>query len=388
MPEIWLNYGPTDVVLDIKAENLEQQIDSEGQVLEQQEIIEILDVLDLSKPIDLVVLHDSVAVRTIITCLHMLCEQKSMSVFPVLLADRATIKSIKPGLPEGVTIHEFGNNHPISSIPLPISIIQNGSSDTDVHVNTDHTNQNLVFLAETEFDGLFGYQTVATRLLRMFDPDSMLSAYAKRDGNLPSPGKYTASLTEAKKFVDKFEIKSIELVATSKGITGITIGHPSQTTIPTAKKLESGSIREIGEHKSMIVSTGKTASNYTLSSSLASLWNCSSPIKKNGVCILVAECTYGLGGEAIQRHIENRLSIEQIVNPSVYLNGMEDLLFLSSMRDRFQIGLVSILPDLYTKKLGMIQLQGVTQSLAYILKTQGSRQKVSIVSDGARILLR
>jgi len=27
MPEIWLNYGPTDVVLDIKAENLEEKID-------------------------------------------------------------------------------------------------------------------------------------------------------------------------------------------------------------------------------------------------------------------------------------------------------------------------------------------------------------------------
>ena len=31
MPEIWLNYGITDVVLDIRAENLEQKIDSEGE---------------------------------------------------------------------------------------------------------------------------------------------------------------------------------------------------------------------------------------------------------------------------------------------------------------------------------------------------------------------
>ena len=28
MTEIWLNYGMTDVVLDIKAENLEQKIDT------------------------------------------------------------------------------------------------------------------------------------------------------------------------------------------------------------------------------------------------------------------------------------------------------------------------------------------------------------------------
>ena len=30
MPEIWLNYGVTDVVLDIKAENLGHQIKNTG----------------------------------------------------------------------------------------------------------------------------------------------------------------------------------------------------------------------------------------------------------------------------------------------------------------------------------------------------------------------
>ena len=33
MPEIWLNYGQTEVVLDIKAENLEQKITAEGKTL-------------------------------------------------------------------------------------------------------------------------------------------------------------------------------------------------------------------------------------------------------------------------------------------------------------------------------------------------------------------
>jgi len=33
MPEIWLNYGSTDAVLDIKAENLEEKIDVRGKTL-------------------------------------------------------------------------------------------------------------------------------------------------------------------------------------------------------------------------------------------------------------------------------------------------------------------------------------------------------------------
>ena len=59
MPEIWLNYGITDVVLDIRAENLEQKIDSEGKILEDSVINEKLNTLDLSKPMELVVLHHS-----------------------------------------------------------------------------------------------------------------------------------------------------------------------------------------------------------------------------------------------------------------------------------------------------------------------------------------
>ncbi len=63
MPEIWLNYGMTDVVLDIKAENLEQKIDTTGKTLSDSEIESKLEPLDLSKPMELVVLNTSESVK-------------------------------------------------------------------------------------------------------------------------------------------------------------------------------------------------------------------------------------------------------------------------------------------------------------------------------------
>ena len=38
MPEIWLNYGTNEVVLDIKAENLEQKTEINGTNLSDSEI--------------------------------------------------------------------------------------------------------------------------------------------------------------------------------------------------------------------------------------------------------------------------------------------------------------------------------------------------------------
>ena len=76
MPEIWLNYGKTEVVLDIKAENLEQKIDVEGKTLSDSEIESKLDVLDISKPIELVVLNTSKSVKKILSILFSKYEQK------------------------------------------------------------------------------------------------------------------------------------------------------------------------------------------------------------------------------------------------------------------------------------------------------------------------
>ena len=46
------------------------------------------------------------------------------------------------------------------------------------------------------------------------------------------------------------------------------------------------------------------------------------------------------------------------------------------------------MPEFYVKKLDMISLPGIKYSMDYILKTQGARQKVAVVNDGARLFLR
>ena len=360
MPEIWLNYGITDVVLDIRAENLEQKIDSDGKILEDSAINEKLSSMNLSKPMDLVVLHNSRSIQKIISSLFTICEQKSLP-FPNVLAEKRIMNQVKAGMPEGSSINEFENN--------------------------ELSNSNLVFVGEMEFDGLFGYETISTRLIKKFGQDNMLSAYAKRKGNLPTPGQPTESLEEAKKFSNNFEIQGIEIVANSKGIVDFSIGHPSET-LSLSKTLESFAIQDIEKQKSMIISTGKDSSNDTLSKSLSSLWNCSNAIQNGGLAILVAECKAGLGTDALQQYIEGRFPMEKLQNPTKYIEGMEDLLFLTEVQKNFQIGLVSILPEFYAKKLNFITLSGIKDSMDYILKTQGARQKVAVVADGARILPR
>ena len=141
-------------------------------------------------------------------------------------------------------------------------------------------------------------------------------------------------------------------------------------------------------HKTFILSTGKDTSNQTLSKSVSTLWNCNSIVKNQGLVILLAECLNGLGSESFHQFIDGRLSIEKIKNASQYVDGMENLLYLNEIHKKMQAGLVSILPETYVKKFNMIPFDGVKKGMDYILKNQGIRQKVQIVEDGARTLLR
>ncbi|HET6459010.1 MAG TPA: transcriptional regulator, partial [Nitrosopumilaceae archaeon] len=249
------------------------------------------------------------------------------------------------------------------------------------------SNSNLVFIGEIEFDGLFGFNTVSTKLVRRFGKDHMLAAYEKRKGNLPAPGEDLQTFTVAQKFTDTFDISAIEIVANSLGVVDLSVGHPS-TTSSISKSLSSIAINEVGKHRAMIISTGKESSDQTFGRSLSSLWNCFEGIKEEGLAILLTECHNGVGSEAIQQYIEGRMSLDRLKSPAKYVDGMEDLLFLTETRKKFHIGIVSILPEFYTKKLDMLSFGGIKHAMNHILKTQGARQKISIVSDGSHVLLR
>ena len=321
MPEIWLNYGSSDVVLDIKAENLEEKIDIEGKILSDPGIKSKLESLDISKPTEFVVLNMSESVRKTLSILFDRYEQKSIPK-PAILADRKIMKIVKNYFPECNSISEF--------------------------TNVEDSNSKLVFIGEMEFDGLFGYETISTRLLKKFGTELMLSAYEKRKGDLPSPGQDVENLQIARKFSDRFDILAIEIIANSNGMHDLSLGHPS-TTASISKSFVANATKDIGKHKTMIISTGKEASNNTLSKSLASLWNCSDVIKDGGFAILLAECKFGIGSDGIQSFMDGRMNMDHLKKPSKYVDGMENLLYITEIQKKFQIGLLSILPTNYAK---------------------------------------
>ena len=377
MPEIWLNYGSSDVVLDMRAENLGPVIspsdapDLDGEALEK----EIDETIDLSRPVELAVLHSTRAVHRLLAAVLGLCDRRSIPA-PRIVADRGVAAPLRAALPEGAQVAS-GAVPAAGGLPAR----QGGGSAGPPALH---------FVAEIELDGLFGYETVATRLARRFGGgEAMLAAYAKRRGSAPAPGEASPAAEEARQFADRLGVHAIDVVPGSGGISKVCAGPPSRSSGDASRLLEAAAVRdEAGKHMSLIASTGKPASNDTLFRSLASLWNCRAAVPKGGLFVLLAECGGGTGAEAIQRFVEGRLGADDLRRPARYIDGMESLLFLEEAKRDVQIGIVSVLPELYTKRLGLVPLAGARAAVEYTLSTMRQRHKVSIVPDAARVLLR
>ena len=356
MPEMWLNYGEHDIVLDINQENLAEDIFYGGAALSDSQIIAKLESLDTSKPMELVLLHCTDAVLRTVNALFAECERRSHPI-PRVAADKRMVGAASSALPEGSSV-------------LPFESAGLGGS-------------NLVFVAEAETDGLFGYGTIASRLLRRFGGEKMTAAYERRAGDKPAPGQKTGSAKAAAEFADEFEIRGIEILAASGGAADIAAGHPSET-MKIAESL-GGASRSVEPHKAVLAGTGKAASNYELSDALHSLWSCCNAVRRDGEIVLLAECLHGLGAQALSMRAEGRLDQNLLRKPAAYIDGMENILFLDEIGKRISIGIVSVLPELYLERLGMKSFTSGRKAVSHMLKSP--KQKALIVRDGSRTVL-
>lgn len=364
MPELWLNYGAREVVIDVRAENLDKIVAPKSQIWNEADIVSALKQIELQKSPALVLLQDTKAVRNIVSTVYNICEKRSL-LFPKIMAAQPVRQSIRGKLPEGAVVEGF-------------------------KPSADGPDTNLIFVAEAETDGLFGYDTVCTKLLRIFGGDDMLAAYEKRDGDKPKSAQRSKPYQMARRFVDKFDVMSIDVAAGQQGISNIVVGHPSACKPHVLTSgYRAGTSRSA---QAIIGSTGRHSDNDTLVSSLRSLWILQQAVTDGGQAILLAECSGGLGSDALMQSVEGRLDTDAIHRPDKYVDGMEDVLFLDTVlndakSNDTEYTLVSALPDMYAISLNLKILRRAQEAVDQIV-SRHARRKLNILPDTGRTILR
>jgi hypothetical protein len=372
MPEIWLRYGTTDVVLDIKFENLSSQISSSFQALPEEEIRAAIAGVPLTDNMLVLALSGSKAAAK---AAIMLAEAARAKGFNFTIDVPAKVAGALRASLAAIT----GDGETVSINRIDYQSLQDRISKF----------QSTVIVSSVAYDPLFGFAGAPTALLRNLLADKMAEAFKARQGNIPAPGVEGEPLKVATSAAEGIPATSVELVANSAGIAGIHTGSISEAFSKAIAQLKSVSVIETDPVKCAIISASSEAGTHsTLAGSLNSLWNSIHAVREGGSAILVAENREGAGGGALQMFIEGRLKPEQLPQ-SPYIDGLEHLLYMQELRQKYELGLVSALPHYYARtKLGFTTYAGMKDILDKQPEKHGKNFKALVLSDADITLLK
>lgn len=358
MPEIWLGYGSTDVVLDIKQENL-LQFKSEVNLISDENIRNILTEIKLAKKTLLFPLSSSKHLLKIISLLIDISKSDNTIEIEIgaFSRDFFHIKS------------HFDHN----------KVFQIDKKDFYEKINKF---DNIVFISKIGYDPLFGFRGTPSTITQNFKNDLMNDIFNSNEIISPLPGQIGEPLKMALEFYDKLSIHSIDILSNQYGISRIYYGNNSKSFKEAISDFKSNTILNIDEQKSLIISSGSEFDNHiTLNESLYSLWNSIGILKNQGTVVLLAENSNGLGDGALTMYLEGKLNLSEIKKKS-YVNGLEHLVYLENLKNKYNLGLVSSIPFYYTKtKLGFNTYNNVKEVLENIISRYGKSSKVLICPD-------
>jgi hypothetical protein len=358
MPEIWLEYGSTHVVLDIKQENL-LQFKLEVNLMSDENIRNILTDIKLSKK----------------TLIFPLSSSKHLLKLISLLIDTSKFDNTIE-----IEIGTFSNDF----LNTKSHFLHNRVFQIDKKNFYEKINKfdNVVFISKIGYDPLFGFSGTPSIITRNFVNDLMNDIFKSNEIIRPIPGQIDEPLKMALEYYDKLSIYSIEILCNQYGISRIYYGNNSKFFKEAITDFKSNTTFNIDEQKSLMISSGSELDNHiTLNNSLYSLWNSIGILKKQGTAVLLAENSHGLGDGALTMYLEGRLNLSEIKKTS-YVNGLEHLVYFENLKDEYYLGLVSSIPFYYTKtKFGLYRYNNVNEVLESMILRYGKSSKVMICPD-------
>ncbi|MEM2923146.1 MAG: hypothetical protein QW560_01875 [Candidatus Nitrosocaldus sp.] len=356
MPELWMRYGTSEVVLDIKAENILKHARIAQKPIGEDAVhsrFEAVDAdIDASNTIDIVILDSSRIVVDVASKLIAYLEGKGRSIESVYATSKVRVAGREAKLFKG--IGTIGNR--------------------------------AVLISRAALDPVFKYSCTATALLRL-DGAIMQDVYrifSSTDDPYSESGM--RSIVEA--YMQDKNLVSMDVLYGEHGLIDLLVCGAARSYSEVSARLEELAYATTDACKSIIASPGHV---YRLSDALTALWNCSTILRKDGIIILLAECIDGLGAKALQMLVEGRLmySNDHPIDKHGYIDGLEYLHILNVMSRRgYDIGLLTMLPELYVSALGFKSFRKVKDALAYILAKMGQKHKVMMVSDASIMPMR
>lgn len=374
MPEIWLPYGDVQVALDIRAENLFKVLDNPGKTLAEEEIHGKLDELELRGQVAILLTDPSPQDFQILIQLISTIESKGLERSDlVIFTAKDSVRNVRRKADE---------------LLLKVSETRRSTNSQEAFEGQSSF-RTLLCISSTGFDPMFGFSGGPIGFSRLVGSSGIGDAFFSEKPSMPTPGARTGSAKFVEDLlVDYSEIPSIQYTPRMGSVSNLFVGPLFECYKTASEALhQSNHVRISEKLKGSIVSPGKYLQS-TLSIGLKALWNSLGSIREKGTLAIVAESSDGFGSEALRLFSLGRLDLKDRIRNQKYVDGMENVLFLKNVQEKYSTLLVSSLPNYYVEhQFGFSTASRVGGTLNHIVDKYGQRTKLYVIPHASEILI-
>lgn len=360
MPEVWLGYGDSEIILDIKYENILKIVKPEVKVISPENLrLSIHNNLNLQNSTLILITTPFPKMLDILKIINELSRDLEIQPPDVFILSKPFMHRLRQD---------------ISKESLSISRIE-----PDEVLKKILVYRNIILIDKIEYDPVFGFNGSPTKIIRECYPQVMNQIYASIVGQLPKPGVSGEALKITVEALSTLNCQMIHVYSDKEVIDSIYFGHEVSSFLDAVQKFKEKTSVISDFSKSAFIS-GNTAytSQVNLGNSLNLLWNNYHSVLDGGTIVLLSENRSGINDGAISKFVEGRLDLSEL-DKYQYVNEIEHINFLKLLQDKYEIILISTLPQVYLNKLGLKSVTKIKDGLNWILKKNGKYSKSNIL---------
>lgn len=358
--EIWLPYGEVESLLTLQAENLGELIDPapEGHAEE----------------------------------LSLILKERAKGYTKLFACDEkpATVKLLKAYsqyIPQDGTVRVYANSPKTVEVKVPElkGRVLKPSPPThgtgDVKLSPELAEGGSFVVATGEPDPLFGYLDARAAVALACGTGTKRAAYDSREGDAIRNLEETKAHSALVSFLDAVQGNSYATVV-PRG------GEPFSLIDGGAKDARAHfAVQELNPAKGIVIGGGGRGFDDTFSHMLRLAMGELKGVRKGGDVLLVGECREGIGSDALRMQAEGRLG-EGNLKKAFYADGMEELGYLSTLREGYTVTLLSSMPDLYTNgRFKFKSAKSSGEALQKVFSSTGRGAKLHVVTRAPETVL-
>ncbi len=371
MTEIWVPYGPVEVSFDIKQENL-------SQILEPQPVKIALERLELA--VD-AVSEDSVLILS--------GTSGTQKVLDFLLSRNKVVRKILHPKNLGALARRKAQEFGIEAEPLNLETLEDSGlvDASPAKIPLQLRSGKVLLITSVHYDPLFGLTSASSDLVSLL-PELKQQAFNRSLDDLPSTSTNSNASWYSTRVLQNCHAKVLEIIEkTTIGVLAVSYGEPEKVHEEIANYWKANlSVNPPGKSERLIFGSGGQENDRTLSDALARAFfpvatSLAMQDSESKICML-AECSQGLGSEALMRFVTGRFEPRAKLDSVTYFDGLEVLLSFYRIQRDLELTILTTLPKFYASKLDFKTIGGAREAPSSIVQL-GSRAKILVVTDAS-----